>query len=158
MEALDGLGQSLEVLDIPQYDFNWQLRYELREPLEAPRGATLHGTAWYDNSADNPANPDPTKTVRWGPQTVDEMMLGYIEYYLVDEDPAKPMDLPGRGGLRGRAGGGRALTFDSLQRQFDRNGDGRIDRAEVPPALHRRFDELDANADGSLTKDDFEGR
>jgi mono/diheme cytochrome c family protein len=151
-------GSKRTVLDIPHYDFNWQLRYELREPLEAPRGATLHGTAWYDNSADNPANPDPTKTVRWGPQTVDEMMLGYIEYYLVDEDPAKPMDLPGRGGLRGRAGGGRALTFDSLQRQFDRNGDGRIDRSEVPPALHRRFDELDANADGSLTKDDIEGR
>jgi mono/diheme cytochrome c family protein len=150
--------ESRTVLDIPRYDFNWQLRYELREPLDAPRGAELVGTAWYDNSAGNPANPDPAKTVRWGPQTVDEMMLGYIEYYLVAEDPSKPMDLPGRGGLRGRAGGGRALTFESLQRQFDRNSDGRIDRSEVPPALHRRFDDLDTNKDGSLTKDDFEGR
>jgi hypothetical protein len=78
------------VLDIPEYDFNWQLRYELREPLDAPRGATLHGTAWYDNSPDNPANPDPGRTVRWGQQTYDEMMLGYVEYYLVDEDPLKP--------------------------------------------------------------------
>jgi mono/diheme cytochrome c family protein/thiol-disulfide isomerase/thioredoxin len=147
------------VLDIPKYDFNWQLRYELREPLEVPRGAVLHGTAWYDNSADNPANPDPTKTVRWGQQTVDEMMLGYIEYYIEGEDPMNPMDLPGRGALRGRAGGGahgeRALSFEALRRQFDRNNDGRIEKSEVAPALHRRFDELDANGDGVLTKDDF---
>ena len=145
------------VLDIPNYDFNWQLRYELREPLDAPRGAVLHGTAWYDNSAGNPANPDPTKTVRWGPQTVDEMMLGYIEYYLVDEDPNEPMDLPGRGRMRGRAGGARTPMFETLRRQFDRNGDGRIEKPEVAPALHPRFDQLDANRDGILTKDDFAG-
>jgi mono/diheme cytochrome c family protein/thiol-disulfide isomerase/thioredoxin len=146
------------VLDIPKYDFNWQLRYELREPLEAPRGAVLHGTAWYDNSADNPANPDPSKTVRWGPQTVDEMMLGYIEYYIEGEDPMNPMDLPGRGALRGRVSGaadGRTPSFAVLRRQFDRNDDGRIEKSEVPPALHRRFDQLDANKDGVLTEDDF---
>jgi hypothetical protein len=146
------------VLDIPKYDFNWQLRYELREPLEAPRGAVLHGTAWYDNSADNPANPDPSKTVRWGPQTVDEMMLGYIEYYIEGEDPMNPMDLPGRGGLRERVSGaadGRTPSFAALRRQFDRNDDGRIEKSEVPPALHRRFDQLDADKDGVLTEDDF---
>jgi thiol-disulfide isomerase/thioredoxin/mono/diheme cytochrome c family protein len=147
------------VLDIPKYDFNWQLRYELREPLEVPRGAVLHGTAWYDNSADNPANPDPTKTVRWGQQTVDEMMLGYIEYYVEGEDPMDPVDLPGRGGLRerigGGAGGGRTPSFTALRSQFDKNDDGRIEKSEVPPTLHRRFDQLDANGDGVLTKDDF---
>jgi len=146
------------VLDIPKYDFNWQLRYELREPLEVPRGAVLHGTAWYDNSADNPANPDPTKTVRWGQQTVDEMMLGYIEYYIEGEDPMNPMDLPGRGALRGRVSGaadGRTPSFAALQRQFDRNDDGRIEKSEVPPALHRRFDQLDADKDGVLTEDDL---
>ena len=150
-------GSKRTVLDIPNYDFNWQLRYELREPMDAPRGAVLHGTAWYDNSTDNPANPDPTKTVRWGPQTVDEMMLGYVEYYLVDEDPMKPMDLPDRGALRGRAGGagGRAVSFETLQRQFDKNNDGRIEKSEVAPALHRRFDQLDTNKDAVLTKDDF---
>jgi hypothetical protein len=144
------------VLDIPNYDFNWQLRYELREPMDAPRGAVLHGTAWYDNSTDNPANPDPTKTVRWGPQTVDEMMLGYIEYYLVDEDPAKPMDIGGRGGLRARAGAAGRPSFESLLGQFDGNGDGRIEKSEVARALHRRFDELDADGDGVLTTRDFE--
>jgi hypothetical protein len=150
------------VLDIPRYDFNWQLRYELRDPLDAPRGSVLHGTAWYDNSAGNPANPDPTKTVRWGPQTVDEMMLGYIEYYIVDEDPKNPMELGSRAGLRRRLGGagggdGRAMTFAALQRQFDRNNDGRIEKSEVAPALHGRFDQLDTNGDAVLTKDDFGG-
>jgi hypothetical protein len=87
------------------------------------------------------------------------MMLGYVEYYLVDEDPMKPMDLPDRGALRGLAGragaGRRAVPFETLQRQFDRNNDGRIEKSEVAPALHRRFDQLDTNKDGVLTKDDF---
>jgi hypothetical protein len=70
------------LLDIPRYDFNWQVRYEFAEPRAVPKGSILWGTAWYDNSAKNPANPDPTKTVKWGKQTFDEMMLGYVEYYI----------------------------------------------------------------------------
>lgn len=54
--------------------------YRLHEPLALRTGDRLVFTAWYDNSAGNPANPDPTKTVRWGPQTFDEMHLGYVEY------------------------------------------------------------------------------
>lgn len=69
------------LLDVPHYDFNWQLRYELAEPVKIPAGSVLRYTAWYDNSSTNPANPDPKKTVKWGPQTYDEMMLGYIEWY-----------------------------------------------------------------------------
>jgi thiol-disulfide isomerase/thioredoxin/mono/diheme cytochrome c family protein len=148
------------VLDIPRYDFNWQLRYTLREPLDAPAGATLIGTSWYDNSAENPANPDPTKTVRWGPQTFDEMMLGYVEYYLVNEDPAHPEELPegtapGRRRDPGAGVGGRGLSFESLLTQFDANKDGKIDKKEVPENLHRQFDRLDRSGDGVLTKDDF---
>ena len=75
------------LLDVPRYDFNWQLAYRYAEPLTLPRGARLRATGWYDNSANNPANPDPNKTVRWGPQTADEMMLGYVEYYFPDEKP-----------------------------------------------------------------------
>jgi hypothetical protein len=76
-------GKTKEVLlDVPHYDFNWQLRYELAEPKAIPKGSVLWGTGWYDNSAGNPANPDPAATVKWGPQTFDEMMLGYVEYYI----------------------------------------------------------------------------
>ncbi len=70
------------LLEVPRYDFNWQLHYQFAEPMSLPRGTTLTFTAWYDNSATNPANPDPTKSVRWGPQTYDEMMLGYVEYFV----------------------------------------------------------------------------
>jgi thiol-disulfide isomerase/thioredoxin/mono/diheme cytochrome c family protein len=74
-------GKSEVLLDIPRYDFNWQLRYEFAEPRLVPKGSILWATGWYDNSDKNPANPDPTKTVKWGKQTYDEMMLGYVEYY-----------------------------------------------------------------------------
>ena len=61
-------GRSEVVLSVPKYDFNWQTYYEFATPLQAPKGARLEGTAYYDNSAANPANPDPTAEVRWGDQ------------------------------------------------------------------------------------------
>jgi hypothetical protein len=75
-------GKTETLLDIPRYDFNWQLRYDYKQPKLIPRGSTLTITAVYDNSAENKANPDPTKLVKWGSQTVDEMMLGYFEYFV----------------------------------------------------------------------------
>ncbi|MCA9047980.1 MAG: redoxin family protein [Planctomycetaceae bacterium] len=68
------------VLDIPRYDFNWQLLYRLAEPLNVRRGDRIRFTGWFDNSTNNPANPDAAANVRWGPQTDDEMLLGYVEY------------------------------------------------------------------------------
>lgn len=75
-------GVTRMLLDVPRYDFNWQLCYRLAEPLLLPKGSRLRATAWFDNSSGNPANPDPTKNVRWGNQTYEEMMIGYLEYYL----------------------------------------------------------------------------
>lgn len=75
----DGTQETL--LDIPHYDFNWQLRYEYKQPRTIPRGSKVRITAVFDNSAANKANPDPSKTVKWGPQTYEEMMIGYIEYF-----------------------------------------------------------------------------
>jgi hypothetical protein len=75
-------GRTVELIDIPRYDFNWQLRYKLAEPVFVPKGSKIRATAWYDNSAKNPANPDPTKAVRYGEQTWDEMMIGYFEAYI----------------------------------------------------------------------------
>ncbi len=75
-------GHTETLLDIPHYDFNWQLQYTLNKPKIILKGSTVKTTAVYDNSANNPANPDPTKNVRWGQQTYDEMMIGYVEYFL----------------------------------------------------------------------------
>ena len=74
-------GKTETLLDIPRYDFNWQLQYDYAQPKFIPRGSTMIITAVFDNSSGNPANPDPTKTVRWGDQTYDEMMIGYVEHY-----------------------------------------------------------------------------
>ena len=79
-------GDSRELLHIPRYDFNWQFDYMFDEPLFVPAGATMLGVATYDNSAENPANPDPEVTVRFGEQTFDEMMIGYIHAYEATPD------------------------------------------------------------------------
>ena len=73
-------GRSEVVLSVPRYDFNWQLVYRLKEPLRLPQGARLDCVAHFDNSAGNKYNPDPTKEVRWGDQTWEEMMIGWFDY------------------------------------------------------------------------------
>ncbi len=65
------------LLDVPRYDFNWQLWYLLKEPKFIPKGSRMICTAVFDNSEDNPANPDPSQEVVWGEQTWDEMMFGF---------------------------------------------------------------------------------
>lgn len=73
-------GTSKIILNVPKYDFNWQLSYFLKEPLAAPKGSRLDCVAHHDNSEANKFNPDPSKEVRWGPQTWEEMMIGWFDY------------------------------------------------------------------------------
>jgi hypothetical protein len=73
-------GTVRRLLEVPRFDFNWQSYYEFRQPPRVKPGETLVATAWYDNSDANPWNPDPTQHVRWGPQTTDEMMIGYFDF------------------------------------------------------------------------------
>jgi len=75
-------GRTEALLEIPRYDFNWQLRYAYKHPKFIPAGSHVRARGIFDNSGDNPANPDPTKRVRWGPQTHDEMLIGYLEFTL----------------------------------------------------------------------------
>jgi mono/diheme cytochrome c family protein len=79
-ELIRAGGPTEIVLDVPNYNFDWQLTYQAAEPIRVHRGDTLRATAWYDNSENNPANPDPTAEVRFGEQTWDEMMLGYFDW------------------------------------------------------------------------------
>lgn len=90
------------LLDVPRFDFNWQNRYELAEPKRLPAGTALRCVAHYDNSADNPNNPDPDATVRTGQQSWDEMFNGYFEFALADQDLTRPT-------ARGPAWGGAAV-------------------------------------------------
>ncbi len=70
---------SVEVLLRVNYHFHWQLSYRLAERRQLKAGTRLRAIAWYDNSKNNPHNPDPTKTVTWGDQTSDEMMAGFFD-------------------------------------------------------------------------------
>jgi len=72
--------QSTILLDVPEYDFNWQTAYVLDEPMDLPHGGRFVAHASFDNSEDNLSNPDPNATVRWGDQTWEEMMIGYYHY------------------------------------------------------------------------------
>jgi peroxiredoxin len=72
-------GRTETLLSVPDYDFSWQSVYRFAKPLHIPKGTKLTWIGHWDNSADNPRNPDPKKLVKWGLQTWDEMMNGWME-------------------------------------------------------------------------------
>jgi hypothetical protein len=80
LELPDGTKRPL--LSVPKYDFNWQTYYMFKAPIAVPKGARIVSTAWYDNSAANKSNPDPTIAVKWGDQTWEEMQYTGILYSL----------------------------------------------------------------------------
>ena len=75
--ALYADGTSEVLLSVPKYDFNWQITYELAAPKRLPKGTKVEVVAHFDNSPANKYNPDPTKDVKWGEQTWEEMMIGF---------------------------------------------------------------------------------
>ena len=85
-------GTTETILAVPKYDFNWQTDYIFTEPLKLPKGTKLHATAWYDNSANNPSNPDATKDVTWGDQTWEEMMFTGLDFTASAPPPAPTTD------------------------------------------------------------------
>ena len=81
-------GETTKILSVPHYDFSWQLWYDEAKPLDIPKGAKISCTAHYDNSPNNPANPDPSKEVRYGDQSWEEMMIGFFDVNIpADMDP-----------------------------------------------------------------------
>jgi hypothetical protein len=71
-------GETRTILRVPAYNWRWQLWYNLAEPIALPKGTKIECTAHFDNSPNNPENPDPTKTIIWGQQNWDEMMVGFF--------------------------------------------------------------------------------
>lgn len=151
--TIDGAKQTL--LDVPRYDFNWQLSYDLKKPFTAPRGSLIEFHAWYDNSDGNPANPDASRTVRWGDQTFDEMHLGYIEYIAPDvaaggEMPILRPDYFGIRQNRGSEGANPgAAVVEQLFKRIDANGDGFVTPEEAGENWSRIKD-ADKNGDGKI--------
>jgi hypothetical protein len=84
-------GKTETILSVPHYSFSWQLSYFLAEPKKLPAGTVIECTAHFDNSANNPANPDPTKEIHFGEQSWDEMMIGFFDVEIPFDK--NPMDL-----------------------------------------------------------------
>lgn len=80
-------GRHETLLWVPKFSFNWQTMYYLKKPVTIPKGTKLIVTAHFDNSDKNKYNPDPKKAIRWGDPTYEEMMIGWMEYYV--DGPAK---------------------------------------------------------------------
>jgi len=147
----DGTKEML--LDVPKYDFNWQTSYELLKEKTLPRGTRIHCVAHYDNSEYNLANPDPDKTVRWGDQTWEEMMIGYFDVVIprnvVESNLKRAKANPDRpkGDVSARA--------SSLLKRLDADKNGTVSRDEVPDRWARLFDRLDKNKDNKLTAEEL---
>ena len=168
-------GSERPMIWIKDWDFNWQGQYLYREPLVLPAGTRIQMDAYYDNSSDNPRNPnDPPRMVRWGEQTTDEMALSFIPIALSNATDRRRLlvafatqlrsTVSPRGiipqGLRGflstplglellfarMSGGNDAVTRDQFRKFI----------AEFPQTPAALFDLLDANENGVMTREEFE--
>ena len=83
-------GREETLLDVPEFDFNWQIHFELEEPLYLPAGSKITGIGVYDNSLGNRWNPGPQLEVYWGQQSWDEMYQAFTEYTVESQDLTKP--------------------------------------------------------------------
>ena len=73
------------LLSVPDYDFNWQLAHEFAEPYRIPAGTQIIAVGAFDNSEQNPANPDPSIEVNWGEQSWEEMFMGFYSWKNIDQ-------------------------------------------------------------------------
>lgn len=138
--AADGARRTL--LDVPRYDFNWQLRYQLATPLALDAGARIDIAGLFDNSAGNPANPAPDRTIVWGPETKDEMLIGFVDYVLAEEDYSLRSDEPLFVVLE--------PTIQAQLKQLAASNGGVVPRGKLPRGARRDFDKLDRDGNGAL--------
>jgi peroxiredoxin len=122
-EAIYPDGKRETLLSVPRWDFNWQNVYRFQEPLKVPKGTKLHSVAHWDNSTNNRLNPDPTKSAKFGLQTWEEMMVGFVAY--VWENPETAAELAKN----------PPSQADQFFDRLDVNGDGVITPDEIPERL-----------------------
>lgn len=83
-------GTEKKLVTVPDWDFNWQTTYAFQEPVKLPRGSMVKLRAHFDNSTDNPRNPNnPPRPVKWGERTSDEMCIAFLDFTVDSEHLAK---------------------------------------------------------------------
>ncbi|WP_425396652.1 redoxin domain-containing protein [Aeoliella sp.] len=135
-------GERETLLDVPAYDFNWQTRYVLAEPRTLTAGSVIHCRAVFDNSKQNLANPDPSETVRWGDQSWEEMMLGFVDVMLPKDDQRRAGQKPMHTGLD------IVAMFDGAD--ADANGGLAKQETAAHPMVYNAFDRIDTSGDELL--------
>ncbi len=146
-EAIYPDGKREMLLNVPHYDFNWQTSYELIEPKVLPPGTRVHCVAHWDNSENNLANPDPSKTVYWGDQTWEEMMIGFFDVAIPIDREALLADGTVPELKPNSTDEDRARELIS---NFDKNDDGRLQKDELPGRFRAAIGFLDANSDDEI--------
>lgn len=152
--------QSEILLDVPNYDFNWQHIYALREPLKLDKIDGLEFTVKFDNSKENPFNPDPSEYVTWGDQTWEEMALAFFEV----AEPVKKANVPKK---KRKPKKTKTVSEEEQQRRvdqfvadfikrFDKNKDGQVELEEIPLAAQRYGKIRDRNDDGLIQGEEIE--
>ncbi len=130
------------ILDVPAYDFNWQTAYEYEEFKKVPAGTRVVFQSWWDNSTDNPHNPDPTVTVRWGEPTTDEMSFGFMAF--INDENDGPDAFGGEGNIDVTA----IVAFS------DESRDGKMQLDEAPEQFKSYFAMIDTDKDGGVDMDE----
>lgn len=163
-QAASRCGDKMQILlDVPRYDFNWQHVYELKTPLKLDSIDELNFTARFDNSKQNPANPDPSQTVTWGDQTWEEMAIAFFEISEPRGAASEPEPQRNKQKLIVKDGPQKDDADSSEQfvkgffERFDKNGDGQVEDHETPLAFRRfGFHRYDHDNDRRLTRDEVE--
>ena len=154
-------GKKIDLLTIDDWDLDWQDTYQFKEPLSLPKGTRVDVRILYDNSADNPENPNsPPQRITWGRESNDEMGSLILQVLAKDEQERPELEaairdqlrLAVRGGARqgtqNTEGSRSATARKGIIERLDSNGDGKITFEEVPAALRKRvFDFADLNGD-----------
>lgn len=136
-------GKKETLLSVPRWDFNWQMVYRLEEPLKVPKGTRIHSVAHWDNSTSNPFNPDPTKPVKFGLQTWEEMMVGFVAYVWENPDTAKELAK------------NPPSMIDQLFDRLDTNGDGFITPDEIPSQMKPLITASGVKLPEKLSREEF---
>jgi hypothetical protein len=141
-------GREQVVLNMPKYDFNWQREYIYKDLIDLPAGTKLVADYWYDNSDNNPANPDPSKEIVWGDQSFEEMLFTGVQFRWVDETSDHRRD-----DLQ------KKLQDSQLFTMVDDDLSGKLEIAEIKSPmlepLKPHFADMDADKDGGLSPAEF---
>ena len=144
-------GKKLKLFYIADWDFNWQGGYTYKSPIAMPKGTRVEVEFTYDNSKDNPDNPnDPPKRIRAGQQTTDEMARITLTLVPKNEKDAAVMRRKLNRGARMRT-----MRYRRLM-EHDKNGDRSVDASELPDRAKYLLRRLDADGDGKLSDAELE--